>query len=174
MTTNPSSEVDVEIESEAWTLALPSAEALVRQAAGAALSAGRRGGVVILLTDDETVRDLNGRFRGRPVETNVLSFPAAGLPLGDQDPAEVFLGDMALAFGVCEREARAQGKSLADHLRHLVTHGLLHLQGHDHEDDGEAEVMEALERRLLATLGVADPYRPCAAPEVALEALGDV
>lgn len=110
------------------------------------------GPVVILLTDDETVRGLNARFRGQDKPTNVLSFPA---PEGPGAP----LGDIALAFGVCAAEARNQGKPLADHLRHLVIHGVLHLMGWDHETDDEAEAMEALERGLLAALGVADPYR---------------
>ncbi len=113
------------------------------------------GPVTVLLTDDATVRDLNARFRAKDYATNVLSFPAAPQP-GPPGPQP--LGDLALAFGVCAAEAKTQGKSLADHLRHLVAHGVLHLLGHDHEDDAEAEVMEALEREILAGLGVADPY----------------
>jgi probable rRNA maturation factor len=81
----------------------------------------------------------------------VLSFPAAGAADGG-------LGDISLAFGVCAREAAEQGKSLADHLRHLTAHGVLHLLGYDHESDAEAEAMEARERDILAGLGVADPY----------------
>ena len=81
----------------------------------------------------------------------MLSFPAIG------DGADS-LGDIALAFGVCGREAAEQGKSLADHLRHLTAHGVLHLLGYDHESDAEAETMEARERAILASLGVADPY----------------
>ena len=124
------------------------------------------GPVTLLLTDDDTVRDLNARFRGKDHATNVLSFPAApqpGLP-GPQP-----LGDLALAFGVCAAEAAAQGKTLADHLRHLVVHGVLHLLGHDHEDDAEAEAMEALEREILAGLGVADPYRSAALGEIGVD-----
>ena len=113
------------------------------------------GPVTILLTDDATVRDLNARFRGKDYDTNVLSFPAAPQP-GQAGPPP--LGDLALAFGVCAAEAAAQGKTLADHLRHLIVHGALHLLGHDHEDDSEAEAMEGLEREILAGLGVADPY----------------
>ena len=81
----------------------------------------------------------------------MLSFPA---PPNARD----LLGDIALAYGVCAREAEAQGKALADHLRHLTVHGVLHLFGYDHEIDSEAEAMEQLERRILAGLGVADPY----------------
>ena len=107
--------------------------------------------VTVLLTDDETVRDLNARFRRQDKPTNVLAFPAPANP-------ERLLGDVALAHGVCAREAAEQGKSLADHLRHLVAHGVLHLLGYDHMSDDEAQVMEGRERSILAGLGIADPY----------------
>ena len=97
------------------------------------------------------MRELNARFRAKDGPTNVLSFPAAANPHGH-------LGDVALAFGVCAREAAEQGKSLADHTQHLVAHGVLHLLGYDHMSDDEAEAMEGLERVVLAGLGVADPY----------------
>lgn len=144
--------IEVEIEDKAWTAALPDAVAVVERAAGAAL-AGKAGDVVVLLTDDAAVHELNTRFRDRDQPTNVLSFPAAV-------SAAPHLGDLVLAHGVCAAEAQAQGKSLADHLTHLTVHGVLHLLGRDHVDDAEAEAMEAEERTLLATLGVADPYRP--------------
>ena len=67
---------------------------------------------------------------------------------------------MVLAYGICAAEAEGQGKSLAEHLSHLVVHGVLHMLGHDHEDDAEAEAMEAEERAILASLGVSDPYAP--------------
>ena len=141
--------IDVEIEDEAWSRALPDAEALAVKAATAALDGD--GGVVILLTDDDTVADLNIRFRDKAGPTNVLSFPAPENPEGS-------LGDIALAYGVCAREAEEQGKPLAHHLQHLVTHGVLHLLGYDHLVDDEAEEMEALERRILAGLDIPDPY----------------
>jgi len=147
--------IDVEVENPAWTAELPDAEALALAAALAALSrreAGSVPGVTILLTDDETVRDLNARFRGQDKPTNVLSFPAPANP-------EHFLGDIALAFGVCAREAAEQRKPIGDHLQHLVAHGVLHLLGYDHMSDGEAEAMEGLERIILAGLGVPDPYK---------------
>ena len=106
---------------------------------------------MILLTDDETVRDLNARFRGKDKPTNVLSFPAP-------ENARPHLGDIVLAYGVCADEAREQGKPFGDHLSHLVVHGVLHLMGYDHEADDEAEAMEAKERTLLAALGFPDPY----------------
>ena len=126
-------------------------QTLALEAARAALSGERGDTVTILFTDDETVRELNQRFRGKDAPTNVLSFPAPENPEG-------FIGDVALAYGVCEREASEQGKALGDHLQHLVAHGVLHLVGYDHQTDAEAEAMEALEREILAGLGVPDPY----------------
>jgi probable rRNA maturation factor len=144
--------IEVEIEDEAWTATLPDAVAVVERAATLALGAVE-GDVVVLLTDDAAMHDLNLRFRDRDRPTNVLSFPAA-------ESAAPHLGDLVLAHGVCAAEAGAQGKSLADHLTHLTVHGVLHLLGRDHVDAVEAEAMEAEERTLLASLGVADPYRP--------------
>lgn len=141
--------IGVEVEDAAWTQVLPQAEALAAAAAAAALD--RPGDLTVLLADDGAVRDLNARFRAKDVPTNVLSFPAA-------PSAAPHLGDIALAYGVCAREAGAQGKPLAHHLQHLVVHGVLHLLGSDHHDDAEAEGMEAAERAILARLGVPDPY----------------
>lgn len=144
--------IEVEVEDAAWSAALPDAVAVVERAAAAALGSVV-GDVVVLLTDDAAVQDLNARFRERDRPTNVLSFPAA-------ESAAPHLGDLVLAFGVCAAEAGTQGKTLADHLTHLTVHGVLHLLGRDHIDEAEAEAMEAEERTLLASLGVADPYRP--------------
>ncbi|WP_292045173.1 MULTISPECIES: rRNA maturation RNase YbeY [unclassified Brevundimonas] len=142
--------IEIEVEADAWTGALAEAEAVVSRAAQAALGTVE-GDVVVLLTDDEAVRDLNARFRDKDKPTNVLSFPAL-------ENAAPHLGDIVLAYGVCAAEAEAQGKTLSDHLSHLVVHGVLHLLGRDHEDDAEAEEMEAEEREILAGIGVADPY----------------
>jgi probable rRNA maturation factor len=140
--------IDIEIADPAWTTALPNLEALALEAAEATTA---DGGVAILFTDDAVVAELNQRFRDKAGPTNVLSFPAPANP-------EAHLGDIALAFGVCAREAAEQGKSLADHVQHLVAHGVLHLVGWDHQTETEAEAMEALERQILAGLGVPDPY----------------
>ncbi|MDB5440814.1 MAG: ybeY [Caulobacteraceae bacterium] len=113
-----------------------------------------RGGMealTILLTSDAELAELNSRFRDKPYPTNVLSFPAPPNP-------ERHLGDIAIAYETCVREAQEQGKTLADHLQHLVAHGVLHLVGYDHEIEADALVMEDLERRILAGIGVADPY----------------
>jgi probable rRNA maturation factor len=148
--------IEVEIEEETWTSALPEAAAIAERAGQAVLDEltptdGEQPGVVVLLTSDDAVAELNQRFRGKAGPTNVLSFPASANP-------ENHLGDIALAHGVCAREAAEQGKSLEQHLAHLVVHGVLHLLGYDHETDGEAEAMEALERSILESLGVPDPY----------------
>jgi probable rRNA maturation factor len=149
--------IAVEIEADAWVDALPQVEAVVDRAAAAALAAaGATGEVAVLLTDDVAQAALNARFRDRQGSTNVLSFPAAPAVVPPGAPAP--LGDLSLAFGVCAAEAAAQGKTLADHLTHLVVHGVLHLLGRDHLDEAEAEAMEAEERAILAGLGVADPY----------------
>jgi probable rRNA maturation factor len=146
--------IDVVIEDPAWEAAEPRAAALAEIAATAVLEheRARAGDIAILLADDARLAGLNAAFRGKDAATNVLSFPAA-------TGAEA-LGDIALAFGVCAREAAEQAKSLGHHLQHLTAHGVLHLLGYDHESDAEAEAMEAKERAILAGLGVADPYAP--------------
>jgi probable rRNA maturation factor len=144
--------IDIEIEDDRWTAALPDAQALVAAAAGASLAGAQRtGGIVVLLTDDAAQHALNLQFRGKDSSTNVLSFPAPENP-------EDHLGDISLAYEVCAAEARDQAKPFAHHLQHLVAHGVLHLVGYDHETDAEALEMEGLEREVLAGLGVPDPY----------------
>jgi len=143
--------IDIDIEAAAWTDALPAVEDIVRRAVAAVGADRPLGSIAILLADDPDVRDLNRRFRDQDRATNILSFPAAATAKG-------YLGDLALAFGVCAAEAEAQEKKLGDHLSHLVVHGVLHLLGYDHESDTDAERMESLERDILAELGIADPY----------------
>ena len=144
--------IDVEVEDEAWTSSLPEAQATAIRAAEAALvGAQAQGDLAVLLADDAAVQGLNARFRGKDAATNVLSFPAPA-------SAAPHLGDVALAYGVCAREAAEQGKPLQTHLSHLVAHGVLHLLGFDHEDEAQAEEMEALERVVLAGLDIPDPY----------------
>ena len=116
----------------------------------------------LLLASDEEVRTLNREWRERDQPTNVLSFPMLEpeelLALAPDGPP-VLLGDIALAFETCAREAAEKGIDLRDHAAHLIVHGLLHLAGHDHElGPREADAMEALEVKALAILGVADPY----------------
>lgn len=149
--------IDVIVDEGAWEDAEPRAAALAEIAAAAVLAhegAADRD-IAILLADDARLAALNAGFRGKYAPTNVLSFPAVA---GAAEPGTRSLGDIALAFGVCAREAAEQGKSLAHHLQHLTAHGVLHLLGYDHESDVEADEMEAKERAILAGLGVADPY----------------
>ena len=121
----------------------------------------RPGEVVLLFTDNDAVHELNREWRGKDKPTNVLSFPmlerADLLDLAPEGPPEM-LGDLALAFGTCQREAAEKGVSVADHATHLIVHGTLHLVGYDHVDDHGAEAMEALEVKALASLGIANPY----------------
>lgn len=160
--------IDVASTCAAWTEICLAAEELARGAAQLALMRGSavlklalRGRLElgILLTDAAEQRCLNRNHRGVDAPTNVLAFPAwepaANIPAG----APVLLGDVVLALETVAREASDQGKPIADHFRHLVVHGVLHLLGFDHSTPAEAEAMEALERSILAELGVPDPYR---------------
>jgi probable rRNA maturation factor len=152
--------IDLSITCAAWRRALPATARIARAAAQAALAqSGKRLGAAelsLVLADDATVRDLNARWRGKDAATNVLAFAS------DEPPATskpLLLGDVVLAYQTVAREAKEQEKRLADHLRHLVIHGVLHLLGYDHMKAAPAKRMEALETRILASLGVADPYR---------------
>ena len=172
MTSDPSHSTEtatiaIAVEADGWGGALPDSEALVTRAARAALAAAcpalDAATISLLLADDPMVRELNRAWRGKDAPTNVLSFPATETKAGETPEPEfagvpLELGDVALAFETCRREADAQGKSLADHVAHLTVHGVLHLLGYDHLDEAEAERMESLETRILAGLGIADPY----------------
>ncbi|WP_394653418.1 rRNA maturation RNase YbeY [uncultured Sphingomonas sp.] len=147
-------------------------EALATRAATAAIAATpQREWIVhpvqieiaVRLTSDDEVHTLNRQYRDKDKPTNVLSFPMVQPDLLDtvtqgSDDGEVLLGDIVLAHGVCTAEAADKGVSVEDHATHLIVHGTLHLLGHDHGTDAEAEVMEGLERDVLAGLGIADPY----------------
>lgn len=170
MDSDSSHNIEVTVEAPAWHAAVTDPDQHCRRIVAAVLArepalADRAAEVSVLLTDDGQVRELNRDYRGKDKATNVLSFPAeeelgAGLPPG----FPLLLGDIVVALETTAREAEAEGKSVRDHLAHLLVHGTLHLLGHDHEDDAQAERMEALEVELLAALGVADPYREEALP----------
>lgn len=152
-------QIDITIECSGWLTALPDAERLAREAAAAALRAAVAAGdgeLSVLLTGDETVRALNRDYRGKDRSTNVLAFEIGDAPAAPGEPR--LLGDIVVACGTVCREAREQGKPLADHFRHLIVHGVLHLLGHDHIDDDEAAKMEAAETAILAAMGIGDPY----------------
>jgi len=119
---------------------------------------------------DERIAGLNADFRGKPVPTNVLSWPSEergavgdGNPPDAPDPIDRELGDIAIAFETCAAEAAEVGKTMDDHTSHLVVHGLLHLLGYDHERDADATLMEGIETQILGKMGIADPYREQAA-----------
>jgi probable rRNA maturation factor len=159
--------VEIALPCPAWFRACPEigmlAEstarlALARGLAAAGLRLARRVMLDIRLGDDAEQRRLNRRYRGRDAATNVLAFPATSLDEPLPPAAPLLLGDVILAFETVAREAVEQHKPLGDHLRHLVAHGVLHLLGYDHANAADAKTMEALERDILAALGVPDPY----------------
>ncbi len=152
--------IDVNREDEAW----PPVDDLIEGAVGRALAvaglAHATGAELsIVLTNDAGIRQVNGAWRGKDKATNVLSFPAV-------PPAEIaaapLLGDIILARETIAAEAAEAGRRFEDHLSHLVIHGLLHVFGYDHENEADAQIMETLETRILADLGIADPYADAA------------
>jgi probable rRNA maturation factor len=162
-------EVDADVVAGGWDRSF-AWEELATQAVRAALEgAGYRAvvgdhgtvEVAVRFTDDAEVRELNRDWRGKDAPTNVLSFPMLApdevdAALGESD--DRLLGDIALAYETCEREAAEKNIEVEAHAMHLVVHGTLHLLGHDHGDDGSADAMERLEATILQGLGVADPY----------------
>jgi len=128
--------------------------------------------IAVLATGDSEIATLNQQFRDKPTATNVLSWPAqellvetpGGTPVSPQADAfgDIALGDIAIAYETCAREAEAAGKPMPDHVTHLVVHGVLHLLGYDHVRDADATVMERREVAILGILGLDDPYRETA------------
>ena len=164
-------EIDVLIEAPEWDAL--DLEAMVTNAVEATLAVldlpSRDYSLSVMAGDDARIAELNADFRGKPTPTNVLSWPAEeraaatsgampALPQPDPNGMPTELGDIALAYETCAREAGEGGKSLTDHATHLIVHGVMHCLGFDHEDDADATLMERLETRILATLGVPDPY----------------
>ena len=172
--------IDIQIEDDNWSTAqLP---VLAERAARATLL--HLGldpalySISLLGCDDARIAHLNAAFRGKPAPTNVLSWPAQDLaaeedgaapylpdevssddPFDTPDAEEgIALGDIAIAWDTCAREAAEMGKSIPDHVTHLVVHGILHLLGYDHLRDKDATLMETIEVAILGKLGVADPY----------------
>ncbi|PWK57980.1 putative rRNA maturation factor [Roseicyclus mahoneyensis] len=164
-------EIDILIENDAWDeAALEAAARAAFEATLDALGLDPAGFCVsILACGDDRIAALNAEFRGKPTPTNVLSWPSEergaqtpgampDLPEADRDGPPEELGDIALAHGVLTREAVEAGKPFEHHLTHLLVHGLLHLLGFDHITDPDAGLMEGLETRILARLGLPDPY----------------
>lgn len=153
-------EIDISVEAGDW-IADVELRHLVADAVSAALTelgtgADEESELSIVFTDDAAIRELNAGWRGKDKPTNVLSFPA--FPVSPGDPLPAMLGDIVLAQETVSSEAALEGKPLSHHISHLVIHGLLHLLGHDHEGEADAELMESLERRALARLAIPDPY----------------
>src|SRR4051812_14434410 len=140
--------ITLQVEDPKWRSHRGLKARLTKAAEAARRSARLKGGFTILLAGDNKLKALNRDFRGLDKPTNVLSFPgSAG-----------YAGDIAIAYGVTSKEAKAAVKSFADHAAHLVVHGVLHLAGYDHERPADALVMEPLEVKILKRLGIADPY----------------
>lgn len=156
-------ELEIDVE-EPWPEQGTAVAARAAQAAAevAPELANPRLSASLLFTTDREIHGLNREWRGRDKPTNVLSFPMLARPelLGlGQDGPPVLLGDVALAYETCAKEAHERGLALGDHAAHLVVHGLLHLAGHDHDiSESDAAAMEALETKALARMGIADPY----------------
>ena len=164
--------VDVVIEDKRWgAVGLPTLSIRAAEATFSALGLPLAGFCLCVMgCDDARIAELNGEFRKKGLPTNVLSFPAwnsaADAPgivpelpeAGDADDPEE-LGDIAISYDTCAREAVEQGKDMSHHVTHLVVHGILHLLGYDHIEDADAALMESTEARILASLGVDDPYQ---------------
>jgi probable rRNA maturation factor len=141
----------------------PEAEAVIQRAIAAAAEAVDAdvgdAELAVMLTDDSGIRTLNSNWRGIDKPTNVLSFPALQ-PTAPSRPGDAprMLGDIAIAYETMRQEADDEQKPFDHHLSHLAVHGFLHLIGYDHEIEGEAEAMEAMEQEILAQLGIPDPY----------------
>ncbi len=168
-------QIEITADNPAWASAVPDAAAISERAARAALAEvrtrapaalGEAGAceLGITLTDDRHIAALNRDWRGQDRPTNVLSFPI-GEACEAGGPAPRLLGDVVVALETLLAEAAAEAKTPPAHLSHLIVHGVLHLLGYDHEVTAEAEAMEALERDVLARLGIADPYREQEAAE---------
>ena len=144
-------DIDIVVGTAGWSAHAGVEDAVRRAIEAAAAFQSKAGEIAVLLTDDATIRLMNAQWRGIDKPTNVLSFPAT-----ESDAPH--LGDIAIAGETVAREAEAENKAFLDHLAHLSIHGYLHLIGFDHETDRKAERMEQLETRILASLGIADPY----------------
>ncbi len=164
-------DLDILVEDDRWTSC--ELEALAGRAVAETLAFlevdGEAVEVSLLACDDARIVVLNGEFREKPQPTNVLSWPAEDLSAdaaGDHPkPAKagpdgvIALGDIAIAYDTCAREAAEMGKPIETHVTHLIVHGVLHLLGFDHIDDADAALMQGFETKILGKMGLDDPYR---------------
>lgn len=162
-------EVESDIVGGKWSADIDWQALAVKAASAAVLGAGMTPHrdlnveIAVRFSSDDEVRMLNREYRGKDKPTNVLSFPMlepdqVGEALAGRED-DILLGDIVLAEETVAREAAEKGIAMKDHAAHLIVHGTLHLLGHDHGDDDDAEAMESLETRILATLDIDDPYR---------------
>lgn len=145
-------QIEIIISNKNWKKKIPEAEKICQESCVSALKYEKIKGakeVSILLADDKKLQELNHDFRGKDKPTNVLSFPGDG----------EMLGDIAISLDTLLKEAKSQNKTPENHLSHLVVHATLHLLGHDHEDDEEAEEMEKKEITILLNMGIKNPYK---------------
>ena len=155
---------DISVSHSDWVSAISNVESVCHRAALATFGACveielSQVEVSILLSDDESLRALNKKYRGIDKPTNVLSFSNLDdIKKVQFEAIPQLLGDVVIAYETALSEAEQEGKELADHLSHLVVHGILHLLGHDHKHNAQAKLMEALETSTLAELGISDPY----------------
>lgn len=147
--------LNVEVQRATASPSLPSDDQLRAWALAAVSELEEGSELLIRLVDETESAALNGQYRGKPYATNVLSFPAE-VPEEIDEPA---LGDLVVCAPVVQREAVEQGKAELAHWAHMIVHGVLHLRGYDHIEEGEAEKMERLETGILESLGFADPYQ---------------
>jgi len=163
--------VDLICESPLWKA--PELAGLAERASAAVLAhlglTPETHEIALLACDDARIATLNTEFRGKPAPTNVLSWPETDLapetpgampaaPAEAQGPEAGFLGDIAIAYETCTREAAEQAKPFAHHVTHLIVHATLHLLGFDHIRDEDATLMEQIEGEILGNLGIPDPY----------------
>lgn len=146
-------EADIRIEDVAWESWPEDISDTVRRVLDVAARFSKPGQIDLLLTNDEEIQTLNAQWRDKDNPTDVLSFPS-----DDAMPGSDFLGDIAISHGVMSKDAERMGKTLVSHFSHLLVHGYLHLLGYDHVEDDEAALMEGLEIKILAELGISDPY----------------
>ncbi len=161
--------LELTIEDDRWGRLEPLARRAVSAVLGHAGLDAELCEVSVLGCDDARIADLNAEFRDKATPTNVLSWPAEDLspeqagqtpPLPEPDfTGEIVLGDVAISYDTCMHEAQQAGKSLDDHVTHLIVHGVLHLLGYDHIRDPDATLMERVEVEILGKMGIDDPYR---------------
>ncbi len=158
--------IEINIEEDKWLQEQPNSEEIISKSCTLALQAvgifeyAENIEISVLLTNDGFIQGLNRDYRGKDKPTNVLSFPQEEFIAGNYADIEgqIALGDVIFAFETINNEAIEQEKSFENHLAHLAVHGTLHLLGYDHEEDGDAEIMEALEIKILAELQIDNPY----------------